>query len=181
MPRKIRVKEKNKFKNVNEETKINKAKKVILMFFCIGAIIALSVGGYIFTRDRSYKYADNPIIKFIYSEGVDSSGYDVYEITVYNNEIYAHHDSGNDGKIIENKWSKTKYLNFNEELYDSGALEFGTNDEEYESSIDEWSYKLEMYFENGQSVISYGTSKHIENTDKFKELIEKYFKSKINL
>ena len=33
MPRKIRVKEENKFKKVNEETKINKAKKVILMFF----------------------------------------------------------------------------------------------------------------------------------------------------
>ena len=82
---------------------------------------------------------------------------------------------------MKKKWSKTKLLNFNEELYESGILNL---EKSYLSDTNEepkWRYRLEILFEDGTTVTSYGIGKHPEDTEKFKELIKKYFNSDITL
>lgn len=180
MPKKIKKKEEKKLGKVDENEKINKAHKKIMIVTIIGLLIMLSIGMFVFFRDRGYKHSANPIVKFSYSEGKYDEGFDVYEVEVQYDGIFTLHNLGVESKNIEEKWSRTKYLNFNEDLYESGALEF---DNEYilEDSEDSWSYRLEVYFENGEDFISYGIGKHPEDTEKFRELIKKYFDSEIKL
>lgn len=179
MPKKIKLNEDKKHEKISEEEKIKKAKISIFLILIIGIIIMVSVGMFIFFRDRGYKHSENKVLKFSYSEGIYSEGYDVYELEVKDDGIFTLHNLGIESVNIDKKWSNTKYLNFNEELYESGALEFKTENISDENE-EAWSYSLEIYFENGETYISHGR-KHPENTEKFKELIKKYFDGNIKL
>ncbi|MDO4283611.1 MAG: hypothetical protein Q4D02_08260 [Clostridia bacterium] len=180
MPKKIKKKEEKRLGSTDESEKISKAQKGIIIVIIIGLLIMFSIGLFVFIRDRGYQHSDNKFVRFSYSEGFYNEGYDVYEVEVQDDGIFSLHNLGIESKNIEEKWSRTKYLNFNEELYDSGALEFETlNTSEEDQSA--WEYRLEIYFENGETFVSYGMGKHPENTDGFKELIKKYFDSDIEL
>lgn len=180
MPNKIKIKEEKKLGNVNEEERINKAKKGIFVVAIIGILVMLVIGMFIFFRDRGYKYSNNPVVKFSYSEGRYNEGFDVYELEVKPDQIFALHNLDIGNENITKKWSQTKYLNFNEELYESGVLDFK---EEYTSLDveDMWSFRLEIKFENGEEFVSIGMGEHPENTEKFKKLIKKYFAGDIKI
>lgn len=179
MPNKIKIKNNKKYEKISEEEKIKKAKNTIVVIFVIGIFVMLSISMFIFFRDRGYKHSKNKVLKFSYSEGIPSKGFDVYELEVKDNEIFTLHNLGIESKNIDKKWSETKYLNFNEELWESGVLEFESKNN-VEESNDIWSYSLEIYFEDGKTYISHG-SKHPENTEKFRALIRKYFDGDIKL
>lgn len=181
MPKKIKVVETKKLGKIEENEKIKSAKKKILLLFIIGIIVVVSIGLYILIRDRGYEHSSNPIANFLYSEGYFERGYDVYEIECYDEGIYAIHNLGEENELMKEKWSKTKLLNFNEELYESGILDL---EETYLSDTEEeqkWRYRLEILFEDGTTFASYGIGRHPEDTEKFKELIKKYFNSDITL
>jgi len=180
MPKKIKKKEENKHEKITEEQKIKKARNTIVCILIIGILIMLSVGMFIFFRDRGYKHSENKVLKFSYSEGIPSEGFDVYELEVKNNEIFTLHNLGIESKNITKNWTETKYLNFNEELWESGVLEFETKNN-LEESNDVWTYSIEIYFENGETYVSHGSSEHPENTEKFRDLIKKYFDGDIKL
>lgn len=179
MPKKIKLKDEKKHKKISEEEKIKKARNIIICILTFGILVMLSISMFIFFRDRGYKHSGNKVLKFSYSEGIPSEGFDVYELEVKDNEIFTLHNLGIESKNIDKKWSETKYLNFNEKLWESGVLEFESKNN-VEESNDVWSYSLEIYFENGETYISHGIN-HPENTDKFRKLIKEYFDGDIKL
>lgn len=179
MPKKIKKKDLKKLGKISEDEKIKKTEKGIFTLVILGLLITIMAGIFIFIRDRGYKYSNNKVLNFSYSEGMYDEGYDVYELDVKEDGIFSLHNLGVESVNIDKKWTRTKYLNFNEELYESGILELKTEDS-IQSIENKWSYKIEIYFENGEIFTAYGIE-HPENTEKFKNLIKKYFDGDIKL
>ncbi len=183
MPSKIKKKEIKKLGIESEDEKINKAFKIIGIIAVIGILIMICIATFYFVRDSSYEHSANPLVKFSYSEGTLVGGYDVYEVELKNGNIYTLHNLGDESVNIDGKWNETKYLNFNEDFYNSGALDFNVSNipDEVENETNAWNYRLEVVFKNGETFVSYGVDEHPQNTEGFRKLIKKYFDGDITI
>ena len=82
------------------------------------------------------------------------------------------------GETVEKKWSYGKYLDFNEEMYDSGLFDqiFGAEVEIEDVDVD-WS--LDVKLVNGNTVHNSSNFEEKVDKTKFSQVIKKYFNQEI--
>lgn len=122
MPKKIKQEKEVIYKS-NKEPLVNVNNIhiifVILTLIVIG--ICVGVGVYVYFEDKSHPNKDNAIVDFTYTEKLDE-GYNVYEISESNTkQIFTEYNTLDTQEVKE--VSRGKYLDFNEEIYNSGILE----------------------------------------------------------
>ena len=175
MPRKIKVtKEKKRKKsviNVNNINYIIIALTVLLVVICVG------VGVYKFSIDKYHAHANNAIVSFVYSERLEREdlGYDVYLVNNFpDKDIIASYSNYID--IIDEKWSRNKFLDFNEEIYLAGILELESQ-EKVEGTNPDWTLEVEL--SDGTSKFYTSDSNLDIDKTEFARIMSKYFKREI--
>ena len=175
MPRKIKVAKEKKNKksiiNVNNVNYIIIALTVLLVAVCVG------VGKYKFSVDKYHAHANNAIVSFVYSERLEREdlGYDVYLVNNFpDKDIIASYSNYID--IIDEKWSRNKFLDFNEEIYLAGILELESQ-EKVEGTNPDWTLEVEL--SDGTSKFYTSDSNPDIDKTEFARIMSKYFKREI--
>lgn len=175
MPRKIKVAKEKKNKksiiNVNNVNYIIIALTVLLVAVCVG------VGIYKFSVDKYHAHANNAIVSFVYSERLEREdlGYDVYLVNNFpDKDIIASYSNYID--IIDEKWSRNKFLDFNEEIYLAGILELESQ-EKVEGTNPDWTLEVEL--SDGTSKFYTSDSNPDIDKTEFARIMSKYFKREI--
>lgn len=147
---------------------------VLVICICIG------VGVYVYKQDQYHVHKNNAIVLFEYTEKLDE-GYNVFSVTQTDTkQVFTEYNS----LLVQdvNEISRKKYLDFNEEIYNSGLLEY-MSDEESILTDDSWS--LYLKFADGTRKYLYSSALGFEdikpNIDKtnLANIIKKYFKEDI--
>lgn len=171
MPRKIKE---NK-KEVKIKNNILNANNIHYFFFVILIVIICTctlVGIVIYNQDKSHPNASNAIIRFEYSEK-NEQGYDVYTVREFEDKkVYSIYNSNINTK--QKRWSRNKFLDFNEEVYSTKILDSQTQDKE-QNSNNLWSLEIELL---DGTIKYYSDSSQINKSD-LAQIIQKYFEREI--
>lgn len=151
---------------------------IVITILVIG--ICVGVGIYVHKQDKYHVHKDNAIVLFEYTEKLDE-GYNVFSLTQTNTkQIFTEYNSLQVQDV--NELSRKKYLDFNEEVYNSGLLEF-MSDKESILTDDSWS--LYLKFADGtrkylySSPLGFGEEKPNIDKTKLANIIKKYFNEEI--
>lgn len=180
MPKKIK-KESNMKKNNNEKFLNADNIHYIFIFIAILAVcICAIVGVYIYKEDKYHVHKDNALVQFVYTENT-GDGFNVFSVTRANsNEIFLEYNTTEVQEVTE--ISEGKYLDLNEEVYNSGLIE-QMNDEEIIGNDMKWNLYIE--FADGTTKFLYSSNpdnpSEERNIDKsiLSEIIKKYFGQEI--
>lgn len=175
MPKKIKKSKEFEFKG-NKKTTLNVNN---IHYFFLGILVLLLccctiAGVYTYSKDKYHVHAGNAIKSFEYSEKVDQ-GYDSYSVKdMEDKKIYATYYS--DLNTEQKRWSRNKFLDFNEEIYSSGILDFETQDKEQGRNSD-WSLEIELA-DGTKKYYSSNSDTKIDKTE-LANIIRKYFDKEI--
>lgn len=178
MPKKIKQDKDFSFKRSDEKfLRVDNIHYFVLIAVSILVLICACVGVYVYSVDKYHAHKDVAFTSFEYIEKTDE-GYIVYQVSLNeDNKVYTYFNTP-DGVTVEKKWSYGKYLNFNEEMYQSGLFNqiFGAEVVIEDVDVD-WSLNADLI--NGQTI--HNSSNFGEEVDKtkFAEVIKKYFKQEI--
>ena len=173
MPKKIKREKELKFKKNNKILNVNNIHYFFLALLIIVVVTCTCVGVYKYSKDKYHVHADEAIVRFIYSEKAED-GYNVYEVKeMEEKDIYATFNTPNSNE--EKKWSRTKFLDFNEEIYLSGIVESEVGDKETDKDA---TWSLELEFVDGTQKYYSSNSKEI-NKEELANIILKYFNQEI--
>ena len=175
MPRKIKITKEKKSKksaiNVNNVNYVIIALTVLLIAVCAG------VGIYKFSVDKYHVHANNAIVSFVYNEKSENEelGYDEYLVNNFpDKDIIASYSNYVDS--VEKKWSRNKFLDFNEEIYLAGILELESQ-EKVSGTNPDWSITIDL--SDGTSKFYTSDSNLDIDKTEFARIISKYFKREI--
>lgn len=175
MPKKIKKEKEIKFKNKeNKIINVNNVKYYIFASVVCLVLICVCVGSYIYAMDRYHAHASNSIVSFTYAEKVEG-GYQVYTVNdMEKNTVNATFTSPDE--VIEKTWSRTKFYNFNEEIFRSGLLD---NKSQILSANETYDWRLDVELTNG-TVLNYSSasSEEIDKTE-FAQILKEYFHREI--
>ena len=179
MPKKIKKennlkKDKERFLNPDNIHYIFIVVAILVICVCVGA------GIYVYKEDKYHSHKDNALVQFIYTEDT-GEGYDVYSITETDTkQIFLEYNTIEVQDIKE--ISRGKYLDFNEEVYNSGIID-QMNDTE--SIVTDMKWNLYIKFADGTEKYLYssplGKPEEEISIDKtaLAEIINKYFGQEI--
>ena len=155
MPKKIKQEKGFSFKGTDEKLiRVDNVHYFIFLALITLVLVCACVGGYVYSKDKYHVHKEVGFTNFEYTE---KSG---------------------DGYTVEKKWSYGKYLDFNEEMYESGLFNQIFGAEVLIEDVDvEWSLNANLV--NGQTI--HNSSNFGEEVDKtkFAEVIKKYFGQEI--
>lgn len=179
MPKKIK-KEKKTILNSNKDSIIN-TNNIYYIFIAVAVLvvcICIGVGVYVYKEDKYHVHKDNAIVLFEYTEALDE-GYSVFSVTETDKKrIFTEYNSLDIQKVKE--ISRGKYLDFNEEMYNSGMLEYMSDEP---SIVTDTNWNLYIKFADGTRKYLYSSAidKAGQKVDKtaLAEIINKYFKKEI--
>lgn len=122
MPKKIKQEKETVYNgNKKQLINVNNIHIIFIILAIIAVCICVSVGVYVYFEDKNHPNKDNAIVDFTYTEKLDE-GYNVYEISQTNTkQIFTEYNTLDKQEVKE--ISRGKYLDFNEEIYNSGLLE----------------------------------------------------------
>ena len=170
MPKKIKKSKELNFKSNEKIINISNIHYIFIALFVILVCICAGVGMYRYSKDSYHVHASNAVERLIYSEKVEY-GYNVYYvIRNEDGEIFATFStpSGDD----ENEWGENKFLDYNEEIYDSGILDYDTQNKDSGAGA---SWSLEIQLTDGtKKYYSSNATTQIDKS-KFAQVIKKYF------
>lgn len=173
MPKKIKREKELKFKKNNRILNVNNIHYFFLVIFLVIICTCVGVGVYKYSKDKYHVHQDVAIVRFIYSERKDE-GYNVYEVKELDDkEVYATFSTPTSN--VDEKWSRTKYLDFNEEIYATKILDNETVEKENDGDA-VWSLEVELI--DGTTKYYSNNSEKIDKTE-FANVILKYFKQEI--
>lgn len=179
MPKKIK-KEKETVLKPNKESLIN-VDNINYFFIALGIIIiciCAGVGVYVYKEDKYHSHKDNAVVEFVYTEGLDE-GYDVFSITETDAKRIFTERNNLDVQDIK-EISRGKYLDFNEEVYSSGILEYMSDEQ---SIVTDENWSLYIKFADGTEKYLYSSALGQENVQVDKtglaQIIQKYFNAEI--
>ena len=177
MPRKIKKYENISFKRNDEKIlRVDNVNYFVFLAVIILVLICACVGGYVYSRDKYLIHKDVAFYDFEYTEKVDD-GYIVYQVALDENKnVYAYYNTP-DGITVQKKWSYSKYLNFNEELYLSWIFENIFDDVEIDDEDVKW--MLDAKLITGETVHNSSNFEEQVDKNKFREVIKKYFGKEI--
>lgn len=178
MPKKIKQDKGLSFKGTDEKLlRVDNVHYFVFLAFIILVLVCACVGGYVYSRDKYHAHKDVAFTDFVYTEKADE-GYIVYEVSLKeDNKVYTYFNTP-DGETVEKKWSYGKYLDFNEELYDSGLFNQIFGAEVIIEDVDvEWSLNADLV--NGQTIHNSSNFEEEVDKTKFAEVIKKYFNQEI--
>ena len=178
MPKKIKQEKGFSFKGTDEKfIRTDNVHYFIFLALIILVLVCACVGGYVYSKDKYHAHKDVGFTNFEYTEK-SGDGYIVYQVSLDDeNRVYTYFNTP-DGKTVEKKWSYGKYLDFNEEMYESGLFNQIFGAEVLIEDVDvEWSLNANLV--NGQTI--HNSSNFGEEVDKtkFAEVIKKYFGQEI--
>lgn len=177
MPKKIKK---------EKETKLNSSKEKIVnignihyLFIALTVIIVcicVGVGIYVYREDKYHSHKDNAIVLFNYTENLDE-GFNVFLLTETNTrQIFTEYNTLDVQEVKE--LSRGKYLDFNEEIYNSGILEHMSDKE---SIVTDTNWSLYIKFADGTKKYLYSSALTLDgekkevNKEALIQTIEKYF------
>ena len=171
MPKKIKKEKELKFKNSEKKfINVNNVHYYFIALFIILVCICIGVGVYRYLEDSYHVNSSNAVERLIYSEKVDE-GYNVYYVIRNDKgEVYATFSTPNNSD--EKKWGEDKFLDYNEEIYASGILDYDTQNRDSGKDAD-WSFEIELA-DGTEKYYSSNATTHIEK-EKFAQVIKKYF------
>lgn len=182
MPKKIKQEKETVYKG-NKKQLINVDN--IHIIFIILAIITVGIcvfaGVYTYLEDKSHPNKDNAIVDFTYTEKLDE-GYNVYEISqTETKQIFTEYNTLDKQEV--NELSRGKYLDFNEEIYNSGLIE------KMGKKIEDADFKWSIYVEFADGTTGYLYSHNVDSDGNIQEVnidkeylnnvIKTYFKQEI--
>lgn len=172
MPKKIKKSKELKFKSNDKKLiNVNNVHYLFILLFLILICVCAVVGMYRYTKDSYHVNASNAIERLIYSEKVND-GYNVYYvIRDEEGKIFATFSTPS-GDDEEKEWGENKFLDYNEEIYASGILNYDTQNRDSGADAN-WS--LEIEFTDGtEKYYSSNATTQIDKS-KFAQVIKKYF------
>lgn len=179
MPKKIKKEKKTTLKS-NKESLIN-TNNIYYIFIAITILvvcICIGVGVYVYKEDKYHVHKDNAIVLFEYTEALDE-GYNVFSVTETSGKrIFTEYNTLDVQDVKE--ISRGKYLDFNEEIYGSGILEYMSDEP---SIVTDTNWSLYVKFADGTKKYLYSAAIDKENKDIDKtvlsDIIKKYFNQEI--
>ncbi len=179
MPKKIKKEKKTTFKS-NKENIIN-TNNIYYIFVAVAILvicICTFVGVYVYKEDKYHVHKDNAIVLFEYTEALDE-GYNVFSVTqTEGKRIFTEYNTLDVQNVKE--ISRGKYLDFNEEIYNSGILEYMSDES---SIVTDTNWSLYIKFADGTKKYLYSAAINQENKEVDKSLladiIKKYFNQEI--
>ncbi len=180
MPKKIKQAKDTVLKG-NKEPLIN-VNNIHIVFIAITVLIlciCVGVGIYAYLEDKSHPNKENALVQFTYTEN-NGEGFIVYDMRETDTkQVFTEYNTLDVMDV--NEISRSKYLDFNEEIYNSGFLEL-MEDEEREASDEKW--QLYIKFSDGTRKYAYSsTLDNEENSSIDKQLLNdiiyRYFKEEI--
>ncbi len=171
MPKKIKKSKELNFKgNQRKLINVNNIHYIFIALLILLICVCAGVGVYRYSKDSYHVNASNAVERLIYTEKVDG-GYNVYYvIRNENGDVSAafRTPSGDE----EESWGENKFLDYNEEIYNSGILDHDTQNRDSGADSD-WS--LEIGLTDGtEKYYSSNATTQIDKT-KFAQVIKKYF------
>lgn len=175
MPKKIKKEKDLKFKNnKNKFINVNNVHYYFIGLFIVLICVCVGVGIYRYSQDSYHINSSNAVDRLIYSEKVEG-GYDVYYV-IRNDEgkIFSTYNTPTSSE--ENKWGENKFLDYNEEIYASGILNYDTQSRESGADAD-WSLEIELA-DGTEKYYSSNATTQVDKTE-FAQIIKKYFNKDI--
>ena len=177
MPKKIKKEEGFSFSKEDKLLRVDNIHYFVILAVVILVLVCACVGGFVYSRDKYHAHKDVAFTNFEYTEKTDE-GYIQYQVYLDDeNRVYTYYIMPN-GETVEKKWSYGKYLDFNEEMYDSGLFDqiFGAEIEIEDVDVD-WS--LDVKLVNGNTVHNSSNFEEKVDKTKFSQVIKKYFNQEI--
>ena len=180
MPKKIKKEKETTFSS-NKEKIIN-VDNIHYIFIALGILIlciCIGVGIYVYREDKYHSHKDNAIVSFTYTETLDE-GFNVFSLTETNTkQIFTEYNSLEVQDVRE--VSRGKYLDFNEEIYNSGIIEYMSDEE---SIVTDENWSLYIKFADGTKKYLYSSAIGKDNSEKIDKsslasIISKYFGQEI--
>lgn len=180
MPKKIKKEKETKLKNNNE--KLINPDNVHIIFIILGILvlcICVGVGIYVYREDKYHSHKDNAIVLFEYTETLDE-GYNVFSLKETDTkQIFTEYNSLEVQDV--NEISRGKYLDFNEEIYNCGIIDYMYDEE---SIVTDENWSLYIKFADGTKKYLYSSvlgKEENQEIDKsaLAQIIEEYFGQEI--
>lgn len=176
MPKKIKKNKELHLRNKKEKL-INpdNVHILIILIAIIMVIIVASVGAYVYKKDQYHSHKDNAIVEFTYTEKLDE-GYNIFSLMETDTkQIFTEFNST--GVQDYREISRGKYLDFNEEIYNSGIIE---NMSDIQAVPTDLNWGLYLRFADGTikyiSDPSLDVSGNKIDLSKLSDIIQKYFR-----
>ncbi len=175
MPKKIKKSKDTKLGEKKKIINVNNIHYIFIAIILIVALICTVIGINKYKADKYHVHADNPIRSFVYSEKIDE-GYDVYLVNylqdVYDTEKDIVASYSNFSTMEDTKWSMNRFLDFNEEIYNTNIYNFESDEKDVNSDV-AWSIDIEWV--DGKRIFITSESNVEFNKTNFAEIIKKYY------
>lgn len=179
MPKKIREKKETVLQG-SKEPLLN-ADNVHVLFIIIGvvaAIIVAFVGLFVYLEDRYHVHRNNAIVLFQYNETLDE-GYNNFQIAETNTREIATEFVSMDIQDVGHI-SRKKFLDFNEEVYRSGIMDYMLDGEAIVTNND-WSLYIKLAdgtrkYLYSAAISGQNTQEQEESMSQVRQIVTKYLK-----
>ncbi len=179
MPKKIRKEKETTLKsNKKNIINTNNIYGIIIAIAVLVVCVCIGVGIYVYKEDKYHVHKSNAVVLFEYTEALDE-GYNVFSVTETSGKrVFTEYNTLDVQDV--NEMSRGKYLDFNEEIYNSGILEYMSDEP---SIVTDTKWSLYIKFADGTKKYLYSAAidKVDNEVDKttLAEIINKYFKQEI--